>query len=76
MDRAISFDGDSVTGLARPLVIVVGDKCRGALKTLWPDEYEDFCCDTMEQAIALARTKVTRYNDELEKLHQQWNEEE
>ena len=71
---------DSAIGMAEPLVILVGEKCRKALKTLWPDEYDDFCCDTMEQAITLARTKIIRHDEQLEQQHQernkQWSEED
>jgi len=36
-----------------PLVVVVGDKCRDALRSLLREEYERFCVDTLEQAYVL-----------------------
>lgn len=41
----------------KPLAIIVGDKCREALKTLAPEEYEENCVESFDDALKLIRRK-------------------
>src|SRR5438477_2634638 len=53
MEWIISIGRDPVTGCHAPLAIVVGDKCRVALKSLLEEEFQRFCVDTLEEAFTL-----------------------
>jgi hypothetical protein len=52
-DRAISYHA--------PLALVVGEKCRGALRSLLRDQYATFCVETLEQAFVMGRQKSQEY---------------
>lgn len=45
----------------RPLAIVVGDECRGALKTLAPGSYEIYCVESHQEAVGLIRKQRPEY---------------
>lgn len=63
MERVFSLGWDPVTQCKQPLVVVVGDRCRDALKSLMEDEYDNYCCDTLEEAFAFARRKYNAYEE-------------
>lgn len=61
MEWVTSITWDRVIRYHAPLTIVVGEKCRGALKSLLRDEYDKFCVETLEQAYAMGRQKTQDY---------------
>jgi hypothetical protein len=65
MEWVKSIGWDRVLQCHEPLVIVVGEKCRTAFKSLLRDEYEKFCADTIEQALAQGRRLETEYQQRL-----------
>jgi hypothetical protein len=58
MEWVTSITWDCVIRYHAPLAIVVGAKCRGALKSLLRDQYATFCVETLEQAYAMGRQKA------------------
>lgn len=44
-----------------PLAIVVGPDCEGALRSLIPGEYEDYCVTCLDDAVTLLDTKRRAY---------------
>lgn len=65
MEWVTSIGWDRVIQGREPLGIVVGEKCRAALKSLLRDEYETLCADTIEQALALCRRQEQEYKQRL-----------
>jgi hypothetical protein len=49
-----------------PLAIVVGERCRSALRTLLREEYDRWCVETMEEAVASCRRQGRDYRQCLE----------
>jgi hypothetical protein len=76
MQWVTSITWDRVIRYHAPFAIVVGDKCRTALKSLLRGEYEAFCVDTLEQAYAMCRRKVQDYKKYLKEWHPQPSAEE
>ena len=54
----------------KPMAIIVSDKCRKALRTLAPDDYDDYCVDSLEEAVALVRTKKPEYDRRMDEWRQ------
>jgi hypothetical protein len=48
-----------------PLAIVVGDRCRDALRSLLRAEYEGLCIESLEEAFALCRRKAEEHKRRL-----------
>jgi hypothetical protein len=48
-------------GCSSPLVVVVGDRSRDAIKTLIPEDYADVCRDDLTAAEELGRSKRAEY---------------
>jgi hypothetical protein len=69
MERVTSIGWNPVIRFHTPLGIVVGEKCRTALKLLLRDEYDRFCVDTLEQAYLLCRRKEQDYKQHLTAWH-------
>ena len=44
-----------------PLVIIVGEECSKALKTLIPDKYPEYCVESLDAAISLLEKKRQAY---------------
>ena len=63
MENVFGLGWDRVTRCQHPLVVVVGDGCRGALKSLLLSEYEEYCCETLEEALVFAREKDKVYEE-------------
>ena len=42
---------------SKPLAIIVGDQCRDALQTLSPEEYNENCVESFDDAISHIRTR-------------------
>jgi hypothetical protein len=49
---------DSGMRLHWPLAVVVGERCRDAMRSLLRDEYQGLCVESLEEAFALCRQKV------------------
>ncbi len=62
---------DPVIGTHEPLAMVVGDKCRDALRSLLREEYERFCVDTLEQAFILCHQQDQVYQERLRSFRDQ-----
>jgi hypothetical protein len=41
----------------KPMAIIVGDQCRTALKSLAPEEYDQHCVESLDDAVALIRSR-------------------
>ena len=65
MEWVTSIGWDRVLQCHEPLGIVVGEKCRAALKSLLRDEFEKICADTIEQVLALCRRQEQEYKQRL-----------
>lgn len=50
------------TRCRNPMAIIVSDKCRNALRTLSPACYNDYCVETLEEAVDLIRSKKPEYD--------------
>jgi hypothetical protein len=48
-----------------PLAIVVGDKCRNALRSLLRKDYEGLCVESLQEAFALCRQKAREHEQQL-----------
>lgn len=46
----------------KPLAIVVGDQCRAALQTLSPDDYNQNCVKSFDDAVALIRSRKPEFD--------------
>jgi hypothetical protein len=51
-----------------PLAIVVGDKCRDALRSLLREKYQGCCVDAFEDAFALCRQQWQAYAQRLKEI--------
>ncbi len=47
-----------------PTVFVAGDPCREALGTLFDDDYDEVCCEGVEDAVALLEKRLYKPNEE------------
>jgi hypothetical protein len=61
MEWVVDIGWNPVVKQQSPLAIVVGDKCREALRSLLDDKYNNFCVDTMEQGVSLCQRKQADY---------------
>src|SRR5438067_50640 len=68
MQWVTSIVWDPVIRTHQPLAVVVGNKCRDALRTLLREEYERFCVETPEQAFALCRQQAVLYDQRLKEF--------
>jgi hypothetical protein len=50
------------------LAVVVGDRCRDALRSLLREEYEQLCVETLEQAYESCRQQALAYDQRLEEF--------
>jgi len=57
MDHVFNFGWNSYIQYQHPLVVIVGERCREALQSLLTSNYQKDCCDTLEEAIQLAKQK-------------------
>jgi hypothetical protein len=75
MQGVLAFGWDKVIKYQYPLAVVVGDSCRKALQSLFvfanhqthTSNYQDYCRDTLEEAIELAEQKHIAYKEYLDK---------
>jgi hypothetical protein len=65
MEWVTSIGWNPVISDHEPLGIVVGEKCRGALKSLLGEKYEQHCVETLEEAFALCRRQELGYKQHL-----------
>ncbi len=56
---------DSGIRLHWPMAVVVGDKCRDALRSLLREEYKEYCVESMDEAFALCRQKKQEHEKRL-----------
>lgn len=54
-----------------PLAIVVGDRCRDALRSLLRDEYAGLCVESLDEAFALCRVKAQEHERQLKQWRSQ-----
>lgn len=69
MEWITSITYDRTLRYHAPLSIIVGVKCRDALKSLLRNEYELFCVETTEQAYSMCREKIQKHKEYL----RNWN---
>jgi hypothetical protein len=62
---------DRVTQLRWPLAVVVGSKCRNALRSLLRAEYQGLCVESLEEAFTLCRQKATEHQQRLREFRRQ-----
>jgi hypothetical protein len=65
MEWIAGIGWDPGTRLHWPLAVVVGDRCRDALRSLLRDEYQDLCVESLEEAFALCRRKAEEHERQL-----------
>jgi hypothetical protein len=53
------------------LAVVVGDRCRDALRSLLREEYEQFCVESLEQAFESCRRQALVYDQRLKEFRGQ-----
>jgi hypothetical protein len=70
MEWAASIGWDRVTRCHAPLAMIVGDRCRSALKSLLEQRFERFCVDTPEQAFALCCRQEIEWRQQLKQWHE------
>ncbi|MEM8533931.1 MAG: hypothetical protein AAGF95_24010 [Chloroflexota bacterium] len=46
----------------KPLAIIVGDNCRDALQTLDPEQYNQHCVQSFEEALTLIRSEKPKFD--------------
>lgn len=71
MEWILGIAPSAPTKCAFPLVIIVGDKCKQALQTLMPDEYAEYCVESLDDAIRLLEEKRQTYEQCLAKWRSQ-----
>ena len=59
---------DRVLRAHAPLAVVVGDRCRDALRSLLRDEYGQFCVETLDQAFGTCRKHALAYDQRLKEV--------
>ena len=47
---------------SKPLAIIVSDKCRDALQSLSPDEYNQHCVESFDDAVSLIRSRKPEFD--------------
>lgn len=47
----------------RPLALIVGDGCRAGLLSLEPEEYEEYCVESLDEAISRVRSGLTQFRE-------------
>jgi hypothetical protein len=62
---------DSGSRLHWPLAVVVGDKCRDALRSLLREQYEGLCVESLEEAFSLCRRKAKEHERQLQGIRGQ-----
>ena len=68
MEWVSSIVWDPAIHTHEPLALVVGEKCRDALRSLLRDEYEKFCVETLEKAFVLCRHQTQVYDQRLKEF--------
>lgn len=68
MEWVTGITWDKGVRLAWPLAIVVGNRCRKALRSLLREEYEGLCVETLEEAFALCRQKARQHEQRLKEM--------
>jgi hypothetical protein len=68
MEWATSITWSPVLRTNEPFAIVVGDRCRDALRSLLREEYEQFCVETLEQAFESCRQQSLVYDQRLKEF--------
>ncbi len=58
------------TRCQKPLAIIVSGKCRKALSTLSPNDYNACCVETLEDAVELVRSKKPEYDRRINEWRQ------
>ena len=53
-----------------PLAIIVGNRCREALRSLLREEYEIYCVETLEEAFAMCHRKAQEYEQCLREIRE------
>ena len=66
LEWVTSIGWDRVIRSRQPLGVLVGEGCRGTLKSLLGQDYEEFCVDTLEQALARCRQREQEYKQRLQ----------
>jgi hypothetical protein len=70
MEWITSIGWDRVTRCHAPLAIVVGDKCRAALKSLLEEEFDRFCFETLDDGFSACRRQEVEWKQALK----EWRE--
>ena len=60
----------------RPLAVVVGDRCRAALQTLDPDQYELFAVESFDDALTSIRRQKPTYDATVKEFHDEFRNRE
>jgi hypothetical protein len=68
MEWVTRIGWDPGTQLRWSLAIVVGDKCRDALRSLLREDYSEMCVDTIEEAFTLCRHKEKEHKQRLKEI--------
>jgi hypothetical protein len=63
MQWVLDIGQDATATCHYPLAIIVGPGCEPALKTLIPDEYDDHCVASLEDAVTLLVEKRRSYEE-------------
>jgi hypothetical protein len=71
MEWITSIGWDRGTRLHAPLAILVGERCRPALKSLLEESFERYCVDTMEEAFAHCRKQEIEWRRQLKDFRQE-----
>jgi hypothetical protein len=70
MEWILAIGSDQKIGCHEPLAVLVGDRCKEALESLFGDDYQKFCVNTMEEAFALCR----RQKQEYQRILEEWRD--
>ena len=73
MDWVLSIGHQPHINCSYSLAIIVGSKCESALRTLWADDYEQLCFNSLEQALKALKGKVAKYKLCLQEWRKQPN---
>ena len=69
MDAILTAEDDvDAPGLAKPLAIIVGPGCKPALMSLWVGSYPEYCVESLEDAMQLARKQREVYEREVRNI--------
>jgi hypothetical protein len=70
MEWVAGIGWDPGVRLHWPLAVVVGDRCRDALRSLLRDEYQGLCVESLEEAFALCGRKAEEHKQRLREMRE------